>query len=342
MSSLDQEIKSALSNWKFIVRKYTKPSTSKAVIQLLNTFLPFLALWTLMYFSLSWSYWITLGLGIVNAFFLVRIFIIQHDCGHKSFLRSTRWNNIIGFMCSIFSSIPYKYWAKVHDFHHTHAGQLETREIGDIDFLTVKEYQALPRWRQIAYRIFRMPILLFLVIPILYLVYINRFPIRFYKKKNVFLRQLGNNLIILGIYIIFALLLGWKAFLMIQLPIVTGFMCIAFWFFYIQHQHEFAYKHWKKNWDYLLSAIKGSTYYKLPRPLQWLSGSIGFHHIHHLNCGIPNYNLAKCARENPVFQKYVTTINIRQSLRCVRNKLWYEKEERMISFREYRRLQKRA
>lgn len=337
--TLNQEIKQTLSNWKFLIRKYNKPDTKKALLQLLNTFLPFLGLWALMYFSLSLSYWLTLALAIVNAFFLVRIFIIQHDCGHQSFLKSTRWNNTIGFVCSIFSSIPYTYWAKVHDFHHAHAGQLETREIGDIDFLTVEEYRELPRWRQIGYRIFRAPLLLFFIVPIIYLLYVTRFPLQFRGKKHVFLRQLLNNLVILAIYVGLAFLFGWKAFMLIQLPILTGFICIAFWFFYVQHQHEFAYKHWKDNWDYLLSAIKGSTYYKLPRVFQWLSGSIGYHHIHHLNCGIPNYNLAQCAEENPVFQKYVTTITFRQSLRCIQHKLWHEQEERMITFGEYRRLQ---
>ncbi len=339
----EQEIKDTLQNWKEIISKYQQPDTKKAIIQISNSFGPFFLLWILMYFSLSWSYWITIGLAFVNAFFLVRIFIIQHDCGHQSFLKSKKWNNSIGFICSFFSSIPYKYWAKVHNHHHGHNGILETkhRDIGDIKFLTVDEYVKLPKWRKLAYRIFRMPVFLFGFVPFIYLAVSNRYAfINMKSWKKIKSSQIINNLSLAAMYLSLCWLLGWKQFLMIQLPIIFIFSIIAFWFFYVQHQHEETYKQWQENWDFLMASIQGATYYKLPKLFQWLTGNIGFHHIHHLSSLIPNYQLEKCFKENPILNKYVTTITFSESLSCIHNKLWDQKEQRMISFKEYRRYYK--
>ncbi|MEM0992690.1 MAG: fatty acid desaturase [Bacteroidota bacterium] len=338
---LDQEIKDKLKHWKKIVKKYQEPSNKKAVVQLLNSFLPFLGLWVLMYFSLRWSYWITLGLGIINCFFLVRIFIIQHDCGHQSFFKNKSWNNAVGFVCSFFSSIPYNYWSRVHSFHHGHVGQLEFRDIGDINFLTVEEFRALSLWGRFKYRVFRSPIVMFFITPMIYMGFMLRFPFNAFEGwRSVKRKQLINNLVLLTLYVGLGFLVGWKAFLMVQIPIFWFFGAVSFWFFYVQHQHEEGYMRWKENWDYLLAAIKGSTYYKLPRLFQWLTGNIGFHHIHHLNSRIPNYQLAKCAKENPILQKYTTTITFRESLKTVLNKLWDEQNCRMISFREFYRMER--
>ncbi|MEM9884807.1 MAG: fatty acid desaturase [Bacteroidota bacterium] len=341
IQNIDQEIKEKLKNWKKIIKKYQQPSTKKAVIQLLNSFLPFLGLWVLMYFSLRWSYWITLGLGIINCFFLVRIFIIQHDCGHQSFLKKRSWNNAVGFACSFFSSIPYNYWSRVHSFHHGHVGQLDFRDIGDINFLTVEEFRALSPWGRFKYRIFRNPFVLFAIVPMIYMGIMLRFPFNKIKGwRDTKRKQLLNNALLLLLYVGLGFLVGWKAFLMVQIPIFWFFGIVSFWFFYVQHQHEEGYMRWKKNWDYLLAAIKGSTYYKLPRLFQWLTGNIGFHHIHHLSSRIPNYQLAKCAKDNPILQKYATTITFRESLKTVFNKLWDEQSHRMISFREFYRMER--
>ena len=339
----DQEIKKALGNWQALVQKYQKPSTTKAIIQLLNTFLPFIGLWVLMYWSLRWSYWITLGLAVVTSFFMVRIFIIQHDCGHFSFLKSRRWNKYIGFVCSFFSTIPFKYWAQVHSFHHGHNGQFEHRDLGDINFLTTEEFEKLPWWRKFFYRIFRSPVILFLVSPFVYLTISNRFPFIWLKGwKKVVRAQVYNNILLFTVYGLLCYLLGWKNFLLVHLPIVYLFGIIAFWFFYIQHQHDEGYKSWKDNWDYLLASIRGSTYYKLPKMFHWLTGNIGFHHIHHLSSRIPNYNLMKCAKENPILNKYATKVTFIQSLKYMNNKLWCVKTKRMISFTEYYRQRRRA
>ena len=342
-SFTDEEIREALKNWKEIIASYQTPDTAKAVGQIINSFGPYFALWVLMYFSLSWSYWITLGLACINAFFLVRIFIIQHDCGHQSFLGSKKWNNAVGFVCSFFSAIPYKYWAKVHNHHHGHSGQLEMqhRDIGDVKFLTVEEYTQLPSWRKLSYRIFRLPIFLFGIAPFVYMTISNRYP--FFNLKGwrtIRISQVINNISLVAIYVSLCLFLGWKQFLMIQIPIVFIFSSIAFWFFYVQHQHEETYKEWQQNWDFLLSSLRGATYYKLPKLFQWLTGNIGFHHIHHLSSLIPNYKLEKCYRENPILNKYVTTVTFKESLKCIHNKLWDQKTQKMISFKEYKRYYK--
>ncbi len=336
------EIKKELQNWPKIVRKYHQENKKKAIFQIITSFLPFLAIWILMYFTIGISYWITLGLALLNGFFLVRIFIIQHDCGHQSFFKNKKVNNILGSVCSVFSMLPYTYWARTHQFHHSHNAQLEYRDIGDINTLTVKEFQALSRTQKLFYRIYRSPIFMFIIGPIYYIFIHNRLPLinlKGWKKEKISLIQ--HNFLFLGIYTLVALLVGWKLFLMIQIPILVFFGVIAIWFFYIQHQFEYSYKQWKNNWDYLLSAIQGSSYYKLPKIMHWLSGNIGYHHIHHLSHKIPSYNLVKCSKENPVFQKYVTSMTFFSSLKCAFYKLWDEERQKMISFTEYYRMSRK-
>jgi omega-6 fatty acid desaturase (delta-12 desaturase) len=330
------EIQNKLKDWRTIVKKYQQPNTRIAVWQMLTSYLPFLGLWILMYFSLNWHYGITLVLAVIAAFFLVRIFIIQHDCGHQSFLKSKTLNQLFGYFSSIFSSIPYNYWAKVHNAHHGHNRQMEHRGLGDIDFLTIEEYKKLSKWGKFKYRIFRNPFVLFGIAPIVYLTILNRYP--FFKVKNwgkLQLPQFLNNLILAIIYVLLAMVLGWQKFLLVHLPVLFIFGIIAFWFFYVQHQHEKNYNEWRENWDFVLASVLGSTYYKLPKIFQWFSGNIGFHHIHHLNSRIPNYYLEKCAKENPVLSQFTTTLTFTESLKLMRHKLWDQGQHRMISFRDY-------
>lgn len=324
-----------------MIQDYQIPNTKKALLQILTTFLPYISLWVLMYISLSWSVWLTIGIGIVNVFFLVRIFIIQHDCGHQSFLGSQRWNNILGITCSFFSTIPYKYWAKVHNHHHGHTGQLEERNIGDIYFITVDEYRQRSKWGKFRYRLFRHPLVMFFVVPTVYFVVSNRFPTLNLKGwKKVRRTQLLNNIMIFAVYIALAYFLGWQKFLFIQLMLVIAFFCVAFWFFYVQHQHEETYMRWRQNWDFLIASIRGASYYKLPRLFQWLTGNIGLHHIHHLSARIPNYNLEKCMKENPIITKYAVTLTFWDSLKTITLKLYDEERKRMITFREYYQLER--
>jgi len=341
IEQLNEEIKAKLKGWPKIVKRYQQADNKKAIIQMATTFVPFFAIWVLMYFSLDWSYLITLGLGFLNGFMMVRIFIIQHDCGHQSYFKSTKVNNIVGKICSVFSFIPFSYWAQNHNFHHVHSGKLETRDIGDIDTLTVKEFKNRSKWGRLKYRMFRHPVTMFLLGPIYYLGVVNHFPFNPPKGLKLGFKDLiGTNLMMFGVYVAVGFLVGWTNFLMVQVPITIFFGIIAIWFFYVQHQHEHSYKQWKENWEYLLSAMRGSTYYKLPRFMHWLTGNIGYHHIHHLNSGIPSYNLVKCAKENPIFQKFVTKVTFVESLNYINHKLWDEASERMISFREFYRMEK--
>jgi len=320
-----------------IVKAYQVTDRKKATIQILNSFLPFVAIWVAMYLLLDVSVWFTLALAVVNAFFLVRIFIIQHDCGHQSFTASRKTNDFLGQVCSIISFMPYRYWAKSHNFHHGHNGLLwEHRDIGDIQLYTVEEFKKLSRFQKFQYILFRSAPVLFLVGPVYYLLIQNRFPvIRLKGWEHAHRALLRHDLILVSFYALLIWLLGFKAFLLVHLPILVVFSVIAVWFFYVQHQHETTYKEWKDKWEYLRAAIQGSTYYKLPRIFHWLTGNIGYHHIHHLNPLVPNYQLARCHHENPVFDRVANAITFTQSLRCIFNKLWDEKEERMISFREY-------
>jgi acyl-lipid omega-6 desaturase (Delta-12 desaturase) len=336
----DDSLQYIMENWQQMVKKYQVPDTKAAVIQMITSFLPFVGLWVLMYFSLSVSYWLTLGLGLVNSFFLVRIFIIQHDCGHQSFMKSRKLNDAIGFVCSALSLIPYKYWAKSHNFHHGHNGRLEEdiRDIGDMPLLTVEEYRQLSPIKRLGYRLFRMPLILLSFGSVYYIFIHNRFS--FIKQRGFEIAKkslIWSNLFMVAVYVGCAFLFG-SAFFKIQLPIVMFFSVKAFYAFYIQHQHEHAHKKWKNEWNHALAAIKGSTYWKLPRVFQWLTGNIGIHHIHHLSSLIPNYNLQRCKDENPIFQEHVTIVSFTGSMRYFLNKLWDEQQERMITFREYRQL----
>lgn len=321
--------------------QYTKTSRRKAIIQILNTFIPFIGLWILMYLAYDYSYWLTLGLGVINAFFLVRIFIIQHDCGHRSFVSNSKVRDLIGYISSLFSTIPYRYWAKSHHIHHSHNGQLEIRDIGDINTLTVREYRELSPWGKFKYRLYRSWLVMFFLGPIYYVLIHNRLPMiqmDVFKKEK--LRLWINNVVLLAIFLTLGYFLGWAKFFITHGTIVVLFSVIAIWFFYVQHQHEAAYKQWKDRWDYLTAALRGSTYYRVPKVFNWLTGNIGIHHIHHLNPAIPNYNLQKALKENTWVNNYTTILGFWESLKLASHKLWDESQQRMITFREYYQLER--
>ncbi len=325
------------------LQKYAQEHKTKATIQIINSFLPFIGIWIAMYLTLDLGYWVTLGLGIVNAFFLVRIFIIQHDCGHQSFVKNRKAQKIIGHACSYISAMPFRYWAKSHAVHHKLNGQLELRDIGDVNTYTVAEYKEMSKGKKFGYRVYRSPIVMFLIGPVYYLFIHNRLTkIKMPAFQKLKSSVIINNFVLLGIFLILGFALGWAAFLTVHLTILTIFAIIAIWFFYVQHSHEHGYKQWAKDWDYVTSALKGSTYYKIPGLFNWLTGNIGIHHVHHLNPAIPNYNLKQCIKENPWLNDYPTTIGIFSSMKLASNKLWDETQQRMITFREYYRLEKQG
>lgn len=327
-----------LKNWNQLIKKYQVPNTKQAILQLANSFVFYIFLLALQFYLYDKSFFFSAIVALLNGFILSRIFIIQHDCGHSSFTKYKTMNEIVGTVCSVCTLIPYRYWARNHNFHHAHNGQLEVSDIGDIEVFTTDQY-ASANWKQkIYYRIYRNPLYLFTIGGFIYVVFYNRFAFAntdYFKnvKKSV---NVSNILFIL-VYALLAYIFGVERFLVVQFTNLTFFGIYALWFFYIQHQYEHIFKAKKEEWNYVVAAIKGSTYYKLPRVFHWLSGNIGYHHIHHLSPAIPNYNLRKCHQENPVFLKHTNTITFWQSLKTLRSNLWDEQQNKMISFSEYKR-----
>ena len=337
-----EQVLADLKNWNKLLKQYQIPNTREALLQLTNRFSFYIALLALQLYLFDKSVLLSALVAILNGFILGRIFIIQHDCGHKSFTRYKTLNDIIGTVCSICTLIPYEYWAKNHSFHHAHNGQLEFSDIGDIECLSAENYASLSWKGKLWYRIYRNPFYLFTIGGFIYVVIYNRFA--FLKDepfKKVRKNVLISNLLFVSTYALMAWLIGPTRFLVVQFINLLFFGTYALWFFYIQHQYENIYKSGKDNWDYVIAAVKGSTYYKLPRIGHWLTGNIGFHHIHHLSPTIPNYNLSRCNRENPVFEKHTNVISFWQSLKTVQANLWDEQRQKMISFGEYARIKKR-
>lgn len=317
---------------------YEAPSLAKSLWQLVSTIALFGAAVAAMIWSLSLPYIYTILLGVVAGGLLLRLFIIQHDCGHGSFFHSRELNDWVGCFCSLFTLIPYYYWRRQHAIHHASNGNLDHRGHGDMDICTVAEYQALSRFEKIRYRVYRNPIMFLIFGPIFFVLVINRFAFDHDKtspkeRRNVYL----TNATLILTYLALCLQFGWLGVLEIAAPIVYTAAAGGIWLFYIQHQFEHTYWRWDDEWDYVTAAMQGSSFYRLPKILQWMSGSIGYHHIHHLKPNIPNYLLQRCHDENPEFQR-VVTITLWSSLRTMFLSLWDEERRRLISFREYSRL----
>jgi len=319
-----------VSTWKEIVARYQKSSSARAVWQLLNTLLPYAVLWYLMYLSLGVSYWLVVPLAILASGFLVRVFIIQHDCGHGSFFKSRRANDIWGFITGVLTFTPYHHWRWEHALHHATSGDLDRRGTGDVWTLTVQEYLESSRWKRFSYRMVRNPVILFVIAPMfLFLIWQ-----RFTNRKAGLRERLSvywTNLAILGVAIAMSLAMGWQAYLVIQLAIVCLSASAGVWLFYVQHQFEGVYWERGENWDYTTAALKGSSFYKLPKVLQWFSGNIGFHHIHHLSPRIPNYHLEKCHRAEPLFQT-VKPVTLFASLKSFTFRLWDEQRRTLVGY----------
>jgi acyl-lipid omega-6 desaturase (Delta-12 desaturase) len=321
--------------WIALVAKYQTSNAWQSIWQVVNSFIPFGLLWYLMYLSLAYSYWLTLGLALLAAGFLVRIFIIQHDCGHGSFFKSRKANDFLGSVCGVLTFTPYHYWRKSHAIHHASAGSLEDRGVGDIYTMTIKEYLQQSKWGRLKYRLYRHPLLLFVLAPTFLFLVLYRIPLAESKSKS-WKRERASvhwtNLAIAAVVIGLSLVIGLKSFLLIQLPIIILAATMGTWMFYIQHQFEDTYYAHGDDWDYTLAALQGSSYYQLPKVLQWFTGNIGFHHIHHLSPRIPNYRLQKCHEENPVFQQ-VVVLTLWTSLQSVFLSLWDEEQSKLVGFR---------
>jgi acyl-lipid omega-6 desaturase (Delta-12 desaturase) len=319
-------------SWEKIIMKYNRPDMRKSIWQILNSFVPYLMLWYLMIQSLQYSYWLTLLLALPAAGFLIRLFIIFHDCGHGSFFKSKKTNDIVGKIIGILTFTPYSHWHYTHKIHHATSGDLDKRGIGDVWTLTVDEYLALSKRKKLFYRLYRHPLLMFTFGSVYLVLFRNRITHKGMDRagvKNVYLTNIG--LLILATVMGFTI--GLKAFLMIQLPVIIFAHTAGLWLFYVQHQFDDVYWDHTPDWGYATAAVEGSSFLKLPVILQWFTGNIGFHHVHHLSSRIPNYNLARCHYENEFFRR-IKPLTFRASFKTLNLRLWDETARRMISFRK--------
>ncbi len=336
MASQPASSSAAYSGWKTLVAQYQKPDVRKSVWQIVNSFGGLFLTLALMYAALHYvGYWLALLLAAPAAGFLVRVFIIQHDCGHGSFFKSRKANDAVGAVCSLLTFTPYRYWRKSHAIHHAHHAELEERGIGDVWTMTVDEYFAAPRWKKFAYRAFRNPVFLFGVAPGISFIVLNRIPMAASKEWRNGERASvwWTNAAIAGWIAAASLLIGFGTVAAIWLPVMLIAAAAGTWLFYVQHQFERTYWEHTPQWDFTLAAMHGSSYYKLPKVLQWFTGNIGFHHIHHLSPRIPNYNLEECHEQNPLFQR-VVQLTLRSSLATASLALWDEERRRLVTFRE--------
>jgi omega-6 fatty acid desaturase (delta-12 desaturase) len=322
--------------WQSIVTKYQKPNLGRSLWQMANTLIPYVIVWYVMIQAVKVSYWLTLPLILLAAGLLMRNFIIFHDCGHGSFFSSRRANDIVGFVTGVLTFTPYFSWRHEHAIHHASSGDLDRRGHGDVWMMTVKEYLAASPWQRLVYRLYRNPLVLFVFGPVFLFLVLNRLPrrnVRPREQRNIFY----TNLALLALIVAMSLLVGFQTYAILQVSVMAVAATLGAWLFYVQHQYEGVYWQPHETWDYASAALEGSSFYKLPRVLQWFTGNIGYHHIHHLSPRIPNYNLEQCHNENPMFQG-VATITLRQSLGSLRYRLWDEANSRLIGYRELRQM----
>ncbi len=332
MRSSEKNI-SDIPDWEIINKRlgeYSTPSIRKSIWQIVNTFVPYVGLWVLIMYSLSISYWLTAILIFLAAGFLVRLFIIFHDCGHGSFFKSKLVSQIVGMFFGILAFTPYHKWHNQHMEHHATVGNLDKRGVGDVWTMTKDEYKNAGRWQRLKYKLYRNPFTMFGVGPLLVFLVQNRL-----TKKNMDVKTRRNvyftNLALLVLFIGMGLVVGFFTFIIIQLSILYLAAIGGLWLFYLQHQYEDVTWFRAQDWKFRTVALSGSSYVKFPKLLQWFSGNIGFHHIHHLNPRIPNYNLEKCFYENEVFQE-VKPITFLGSMKSLKLRLWDEKLQKLVSY----------
>jgi omega-6 fatty acid desaturase (delta-12 desaturase) len=319
--------------WVQATSRYEKPDLRKATWQILDTFIPYVALWAVMIYIVNSGlpYWVTLVVVLVAAVLLVRIFIFFHDCCHGSFFASSRRNRILGYVSGILTFTPYEDWRRCHAIHHSTVGDLDRRGTGDVSLLTVDEYLAVSGRKRLAYRLYRNPVVMFGLGPAYMFLLRFRFPskgARKHERKSVIV----TNLAILAILVLVSFTIGIKTYLVIQLPIILIAGAIGLWLFYIQHDFEGVYWARHEDWDQMRASLEGCSYYKLPGPLKWITGNIGLHHIHHVRPRIPNYNLQQCYKETPALQEIIP-LTFCKSLKTPWLNLWDEKRAKLISFR---------
>lgn len=320
-------------DWLHVLNAYRKPQPTRSVLELVITAVPLIVLWVLAWLALSVSIWLTLLIAIPAAGFLVRLFLIQHDCGHGSFFRKRVTNDWVGRVLGVVTLTPYDIWQRSHATHHATTGNLDQRGYGDIITLTVDEYQNLSWFGRFKYRLYRHPIVLFGIGPAYQFVVAHRLPAGYWRNVKFWTSAMVTNLGIAAFVVLMIWLIGAKAFFVVHLPIVLLASSIGVWLFYIQHQFDDAHWETTENWNLHEAALHGSSHYDLPRALRWLTANIGIHHIHHLCARIPYYRLGDVLRDYPELAN-VKRITLMESFKYAGLQLWCTKQKRLISFRE--------
>nr|WP_306249877.1 fatty acid desaturase [Parvularcula sp. IMCC14364] len=322
------------SDWMPVLARYREPGLGRSLFELAVTFIPFVLLWAMAVWSLQVGYWLTLLVALPTAGFLVRLFIIQHDCGHGAYFRQKWLNGWVGRCIGVLTATPYFVWHRAHAQHHAAAGNLDNRGIGAVHTLTVEEYQAKSWSGRLSYRVFRSPLVLFGIGPAYVFLLQNRLPLEFLNGGwRYWVSAMGTNLMMLLVASGVIWLIGWQAFLAVFLPVMLFAASIGVWLFYVQHQFEDT--HWSRHEDWQIhhAALHGSSHYDLPQPLQWITGNIGIHHVHHLNARIPFYRLPKVLKDHPALAS-IKRLTLWQSLKSINLHLWCETRQRLVSFRE--------
>jgi omega-6 fatty acid desaturase (delta-12 desaturase) len=314
--------------------KYRGADRRRAIIQILTTTLPFLALLVAMWATVEQAYWLTVLLAIPASGLLVRFFIIQHDCGHGSFLPSARANNTLGRLISVLTMTPYGLWRRVHAKHHATSGNLDRRGYGDIETLTLAEYRNCSPWGRLRYRIYRHPLFLFPIGVPFFFVVLQRLPWGHpLEPREGWRSVISLNIAMIAFYGLIGFFIGYATLMWIIAPMILMASALGGWLFFIQHQFDDGHWDASDEWDFQVAAIRGSSYYVLPKPLEWFTGNIGLHHIHHLNSVIPNYRLHDCLAASPEFQA-MNRVTLWESLKCARLAVWDEAQRRLLTFRE--------
>jgi omega-6 fatty acid desaturase (delta-12 desaturase) len=316
--------------WRQELAPYTQPDRGRSLLDLATSVVPYVGLSVLMYFSLQVSYLLTLALAIPTAGFLLRTYIVFHDCTHGSLFASKRANAWVGRTLGLLVFSPFASWRHNHAIHHATAGDLERRGVGDVPTLTVAEYQARD-WRgRMGYRLFRNPVVMFGLGWLLAMVILPRLTSRS-ARPRIQRSVIGTNVALVLLIAGLCWLIGWQAYLLVQVPTAMIAGSVGVWLFYVQHQFEDTYWQSSESWSYADAALQGSSYLKLPKVLQFFTANIGLHHVHHLTARIPNYNLQRAHDATPICQA-VPTLSLWDGLRTVRLKLWDEQQGRLVTF----------